>query len=1346
MIKRNLLLACLSFFMAHPSFAQECGVVYVTTTGVSSGVAGTRANPASLAYGLTLVSPSAQRVWLGAGTYTISAPIQLVNNIIIEGGFDASWVKSNATPSIISRDNTNIIGAPANALAAIGGLNVSGFRLQDLTIQVANATTPVTTVYGVYLNGCSNYNVVRCTIKSGDGTPGIAGAPGAAGAAGTAGTAGSPANPNEAYTVTGIGGTGGNNGGNGSRNGSWKAANNSPGATGGGTCGGAGGATASGPSVNFLGQSQSCSSAGAGGAGAAGGVGTPAGTAGSNGAAGSVSAGYWLPGPAGGNGGVGTSGCGGGGGGGGRQNPGNDDVGGGGGGGGGGGFGGAGGTGGTGGGGSFAVFLVSNGAGGKITDCELIPGTGGAGGAGGAGGLGGAGGVGGAGGAAGCGPNPGGAGGAGGTGAAGGKGGDGATGLSQALFESGGTLVTQNNIATVPGNPPVISVNNRGCVNAEVVFTTAVSGNWNFGANANPTSATGAGPIKVIYTAVGRKTINFGGTDFTDFVDIFSNTITLPSITNHTVSVFTGCPDSFTTTIVGSQYDWDFGGGAIPAVASGASLQTASTSFVTPGPHVVRVRVTTSCCGIVVDSILVNVQLSSLNVNLNASTTTPCAGSTVTFTASPNTYLTYTFFNKSTQLQTGASPSFSSSSLSTGDSIFVVAFDGSCFTNVSNTIAPTVTPIPVVSLSSSDADNSICGGDAVTFTASPAGFTQYVFYDGATTVQTSSSNTYSTTTLAAGNSITVIATNNGCPSAASSAIVTTVNPFPSVTLSSSDANDTICTGDAVTYTASPAGYTQYEFSLNGSPVQTFASNIYINSSVVDQDKVTVIATNNGCVSSVSNQILTTVIPIPAAAVNALSPSICAGYTDTFVALPATYTQYDFYDNGNLVQSSALPFYITNSLVSGNSITVVPNNYSCAGVASPAVSVTINPSPIVNAGNDFGMCIDTMILNLNGTPAAGTWSGTGVSGAGVFDPASAGAGSHALEYQYTSVNGCTAKDTVILTVFALPTVNAGNDVSFCDGYSVTLFGSGSATLLWSPATDLSDVTIANPVANPKMLTTYTLTAIDNNGCDASDDVVVDVLPSPVADFTASNVCVEQPISITDNSSPAGITYNWNYDDGTSNALNPPSHTYTNTGGFTITLITSLGICNDTFIQAVTVHPKPTVDFVADRLTTEAKVLQPIVFTNYSKNASSYNWNFGDSQFASETDPKHIYNDAGLYTVTLTAISQFGCVDSLSKPEYIRVVPPGNMYLPNAFTPNGNGNNDMLYVYGNGFKYFDLNIFNRWGEKVFETEDQGSGWDGRYKGTLVSPGIYSYILKVIFLNGRTVDTKGTITVIE
>lgn len=1346
-MKRFLLLLLL--FLSIKGFTQECGIIYATPTGASNGAAGTKANPANLVYGLTLVSAQNSRLWLAAGTYNITQALQLPSNVIIDGGFDAStWIKSNSTPSIISKDASNVVPTPANALVGISCINISNFELHDLTIQVASANTPQTSVYGIYLNGCSNYKIVRCHVSTGDGGKGIDGTTGTVGNDGGNGGNGLNGGPEHSTITGGTGGVGGNAGGNGATVLSYK--NVAAGQAGGGSCGGAAGIGGSGPSCSAgctFGD-PSCGGASAGQAGQNGGNGS-GGSAGSNGSAGSISApGYFIPGLAGTPGSAGTDGCGGGGGGGGggRQKNGSDAWGGAGGGGGGGGYGGNGGTGGTGGGGSFAIFAYSNGANGEVSDCLLQAGAGGAGGIGGNGGAGGSGGVGGNGGAAGeCSNGVGGKGGNGGSGGAGGKGGNGAAGMSAAINVDG-TPVLQQNIASVPGNPPVISVDNKGCLNAEVSFSSTTAGTWTFGNNATPATASGAGPHKVVYTSLGRRTIQFSGTDFEEFVDIFNNSLTLPSVTAKNTSHFSGCPDSFSTTLIGSLYEWDFGANSFPQLVSSTTAQTAGTSFLAPGTNVVKVWVTTDCCGRVYDSLIINVQQSTLNIDIQPSKSTICAGDSVIFTASPNTYVNYRFFVNGVEMQNGANATYTSNALQNGDSIYVIAFDGNCFTNISTPVVMTVHPIPSVTLTSSDADNTICAGESITFTAAPTGLDQYIFSNSGNSVQSTASETYTTSTLTSPNSITVVAIQNGCASQPSNAIVTTVNTIPSVTLASSAANDTICAGDNITFTVTPSGLANYEFFVNGISAQSSSSNSITSNILPDGASVYVVPTNNGCLGAQSNSITTAVIPIPSVTLSADATEICAGKRLTFTATPSGYTSYDFKNNGTSLQNTSSNTYITTSLQSGNSVTVTPSNFGCVGAASNAVSVIINVSPTVDAGSDISVCAGSSDVTLSGfSPAGATWSGTGITDAsGIFSPTVAGVGTFDLALAFTA-SGCTGHDTIKATVNALPIVSAGSDVNICEGQNTTLNATGGVSYSWQPTSTLSAPNAATTMAAPTANTTYSVIATDANSCTASDEVTITINPNPVANFSINGSCATQPIAIINNSTPTTATFNWIFGDGGNVSSTQPTHAFSNPGTYNITLIATLGNCYDTASQTVVIKPFPQANFTASPLLVVQEE-EAVDFENHSANANSYSWNFGDGGTSVESNPSYTYKDTGTFSIMLVAIADQSCIDTFTQKRYVKVIEKSVFYIPNFFSPNGDGSNDFFQVIAKGVAQFSIRIFNRWGEEVFQSFDVNQAWDGYYKGKLCAPGNYTYSMKILLKNGENVKRSGSLFLLQ
>jgi len=162
-----------SLFINHDVFSQECGYVYVATNGVNNGIAGTKINPASLAYGLTLADSSNNIVRLGAGTYNFSSAFNMISDVTLEGGFDPStWIKSNATPSIFHRDTANILSNPSRIIA-IYCSGINNFRLMDITINMDDAQGNGVSTYGIYLNGCSNYTISRCMVNAGNASDGL---------------------------------------------------------------------------------------------------------------------------------------------------------------------------------------------------------------------------------------------------------------------------------------------------------------------------------------------------------------------------------------------------------------------------------------------------------------------------------------------------------------------------------------------------------------------------------------------------------------------------------------------------------------------------------------------------------------------------------------------------------------------------------------------------------------------------------------------------------------------------------------------------------------------------------------------------------------------------------------------------------------------------------------------------------------------------------------------------------------------------------------------------------------------------------------------------------------------
>ncbi len=179
--------------------------------------------------------------------------------------------------------------------------------------------------------------------------------------------------------------------------------------------------------------------------------------------------------------------------------------------------------------------------------------------------------------------------------------------------------------------------------------------------------------------------------------------------------------------------------------------------------------------------------------------------------------------------------------------------------------------------------------------------------------------------------------------------------------------------------------------------------------------------------------------------------------------------------------------------------------------------------------------------------------------------------------------------------------------------------------------------------------------------------------------------------------------------------PPPKLYSTVGTYTVTLIaTDPNTCNvtDTFVSNITVHPNPLANFTFTPNPGQENT--PTTFTNNSTGAVRYIWRFGDGDSSTLVNPVHQFKATGVFNTCLVAINQFGCADTVCQDVSAIILPL--LDVPNAFTPNGDGVNDKVFVKGFGIAKLTFRIYNRQGLLVFQTSDQLTGWDGRYKGAL------------------------------
>ena len=269
-----------------------------------------------------------------------------------------------------------------------------------------------------------------------------------------------------------------------------------------------------------------------------------------------------------------------------------------------------------------------------------------------------------------------------------------------------------------------------------------------------------------------------------------------------------------------------------------------------------------------------------------------------------------------------------------------------------------------------------------------------------------------------------------------------------------------------------------------------------------------------------------------------------------------------------------------------------------------------------------------------------------------------------------------------------------------------------------------------------------------------DTIVSVAANVEARFeTATQVCAPYTAVFT-NTSIGGQTFQWDFGDPASGADNTstlanPTHFYANPGPYTIRLTANdPNTCNKTDDTTFTINvsDRPTANFSYTPVTPVENT--PNIFTNLSSaNAVSFKWLFGDGDSlvtTSRGNVEHQYNSTNKFTVHLIAYNSVGCPDTATQEVTTLVVPA--LDVPNAFTPNSNDVNSIVMVRGFGIAKMRFMIWNRWGQKVFESANRFDGWNGRVKGVVQPMDVYAYTLDVEFFDGTKTTRKGDITLIR
>jgi gliding motility-associated-like protein len=279
---------------------------------------------------------------------------------------------------------------------------------------------------------------------------------------------------------------------------------------------------------------------------------------------------------------------------------------------------------------------------------------------------------------------------------------------------------------------------------------------------------------------------------------------------------------------------------------------------------------------------------------------------------------------------------------------------------------------------------------------------------------------------------------------------------------------------------------------------------------------------------------------------------------------------------------------------------------------------------------------------------------------------------------------------------------------------------------------------------------TLIANDPLSCNGLDttEQVIDYTHVLIAEVSNSHYYGCPPLTVEfANTGYGGVTFFWDFGDGQTSSDPTPTHSYPTPGTYNgMLVITDPAACNktDTAFFSVTVLPYPPVAAFTANPTVIQDYISDVYFTNQSTNALYYMWNFGDGDTSTEENPVHTYLLSGDYLACLTANNDGGCPSTSCILITVKLIPVVD--VPNAFSPNGDGQNDVLFVKGQDIKTMDFKVFNRWGELVFETNNINQGWNGIYKGVPQEMEVYVWTLTATFSDGKAAVKTGNVTLLR
>lgn len=824
----------------------------------------------------------------------------------------------------------------------------------------------------------------------------------------------------------------------------------------------------------------------------------------------------------------------------------------------------------------------------------------------------------------------------------------------------------------------------------------------------------------------------------------------------------------FTAITNGINLAWNFGNSS-SGTANTSNLSNPTHSFSTSGNFPISL-VAQNFCGSTSYASQITIQSGPI-VNLTSDTTI-CLGASINLQASGGTNYQWSGAATSTNSSIQVSPFVQSNYI-------VKASNGLCF-GEPDTITVYIVPVPTVSLAG---DTSVCSGSSAQLIATTVGGTLFQWSSPISSTNDSVQvNPTSTTTYY------VSASNGSCSSPLDSFVVS-IQAFP-VPAFTAQLNP--CALTPINFTNNSVGSTSnsWTFGDPGSGIlntSTAANPTHTYSSAATYQVS--LTTQNSC-GAVSITLPVTIQIGPAVSVLD-SVSICIGQQTTLAASGGTSYQWSGAStstNSSIVVSPIIQstYFVKTSnglcfgeqdtvtvyILSTPTVSLTGDSVSCNGnsvqliAASTGATNLIWGSPITSFNDTIiisptaqttyyvtasnGLCLsstDSLVVLYKTSPSpsfqspnplcvltplnfTNTTSGLASYSWNFGDPTSLALNTSTLQnpshgyatpgtYQVTlnAQNSCgSASINHTLSIQSGPNVTLGKDTTICSGNSIILSVSGGSFYQWSGATSSTNASIN---VAPLIPSTYIVVASDGTCFGIPDTIVVTPTLKPVVSIIGNNtICSGAPVTL---SGTGATSYVWSGDissTSTSITVNP-----TSTQNYLLTGFKN-GCASDPVSFTLTISNPPIANFSYQIDSCSGE----INFLNHSIGGNSYLWLYGDGESSNESNPSHYFINSNNYEITLIANPGTFCTDTFKLQIPVEVSETGYIFIPNSFTPNGDGLNDEFIIgANNNCQFLQLEIFNRWGEMIYKTAGYQVKWNGNMYLSQDPTGVYVYLLK-------------------